>query len=449
MKLFVTPFLLVIISLNISNAQPDSVFYNEQIDSLIQQVNPANITQYISDLASANGNQSRVTYTVGNAWAAGYIKQQFDSFTGLTTVEFDTFYNLNAPAPWNFYPLMNVVATLDGSGPANRYYIIGGHFDTSASLDPTINWQTQWATAIAPGADDNASGVASVLEIARILSDPSNQLSPDISIKFIAFGAEESSPVAFNANHRGSHHFASTVSADGDQIEGVYNIDMIGYNNTGNHYYNIVSNSSSLELGDDLIQANQLYQIGLNSNNNPFTYATYSDHEQFWQYGYSAVLLIENAPPWNNNPPWYNANPYYHKAQDTPDKVNIPQITKITKATLAAIACRAAGITSIADNKRSESLPEVFLLQSNFPNPFNARTVLNYQLLIAGNVKFQIFNSLGEEVDVLVNSWQPAGDYRASWEGTDQFGRSLPSGIYLARLQVNQTIKTQKMMLIK
>ena len=92
MKLFVTPFLLVIISLNISNAQQDSVFYNEQIDSLIQQVNPGNITQYITDLANANGNQSRVTYTVGNAWAASYIKQQFDSFTGLTTVEFDTFY---------------------------------------------------------------------------------------------------------------------------------------------------------------------------------------------------------------------------------------------------------------------------------------------------------------------------------------------------------------------
>ena len=430
-------------------AQTDSVFYDPMVDSLIQQVNPANIAVTVTDLANANGHQSRVTYTPGNLWSADYIKQQFDNFPGLTSVEFDTFYILNAPSPWNSYPLVNVVATLEGSGQSTSYYIVGGHFDTSASLDPTINWQNDWATAIAPGADDNATGVAAVLEIARILSDPANQFQPDITLKFVAFGAEERSPAAFDQNHRGSHHLASTASSNGDQIEGVYNVDMIGYNTTGNHYYSIVSNTNSLELGDDLVQADQLYQIGINSNSNPFAYATYSDHERFWAYGYKSVLLIENAPPWNNNLPWYTSNPYYHKAQDTPDKVNLGQVAKITKATLAAVVCRSMGVTPIVSDDSPESVPHFFDLQPNYPNPFNAGTVFQYVLYTRGIIKAEIFNNRGQRVSVLLNKEQNAGEHRIPWQAVDEYGRNLPSGIYLARFQFNGTVETQKVMLIK
>jgi len=438
-------FLLIFSSLS---AQPDSVFYNPQVDSLLNQVNPANISQYIADLANANGYSSRVTFTPGNLWSAAYIKQVFDTFPGLTSVEFDTFYVLTAPFPWNVYPLVNVVATLQGTGPVTRYYIVGGHFDTSASLDPNINWSSQWSTAVAPGADDNASGVAAVLEIARILSDPANQFQPDITIKFVAFGAEESSP-ASGQNHRGSNHFATAAASQTDDILGVFNIDMIGYNNTGHHYYNIVSNTNSLELGDDLVQANQTYQIGINSNSNPFVYATYSDHEQFWQYGYKAILLIENAPPWNNNPPWYNANPYYHKATDTPDKVNIDQVTKITKATLAAVACRTMPATSLAQDQSSEILPEDYILQPNFPNPFNAHTVFNYVLHSAAQVKIRIYNAAGQKVADIQDAWQTAGEHRVNWQAADQNGKALPSGLYFAHFIFNHNVKTQKVMLIR
>ena len=431
------------------SAQPDSIFYQPEVDSLLNQVNPANISQYIADLANANGYSSRVTYTPGNLWSADYIKQKFDAFPGLTTVEFDTFYILSAPFPWNVYPLVNVVATLQGTGPANRYYVVGGHFDTSASLDPTINWSTQWSTASAPGADDNATGVATVLEIARILSDPANQFEPEVTIKFVVFGAEERAPAAFDQNHRGSNHFATTAASQMDDILGVFNIDMIGYNNTGNHYYNIVSNSNSLELGDDLVQANQTYQIGINSNSNPFVYATYSDHEQFWQYGYKAILLIENAPPWNNNPPWYNANPYYHKATDTPDKVNIDQVTKITQATLAAVACRTMPVTSIAQNNSPENLPTAYTLQPNYPNPFNAHTVFNYVLNSAAQVKIGIYSATGQKVTDIQDAWQTAGEHRVNWRAADQNGNALPSGLYFARFIFNHTVKTQKVMLIR
>ncbi|UCF64079.1 MAG: M20/M25/M40 family metallo-hydrolase [bacterium] len=432
----------------ILSAQPDSVFYDPKVDSLIGQVNSANISQYISDLANANGYSSRVTFTPGNLWSATYIKQAFDALPGLSSVEYDTFYVLNAPLPWNVYPLVNVIATITGTGPANRYYVVGGHFDNSASLDPNINWSTQWDTAIAPGADDNASGVAAVLEIARILSDPNNQFQPEVTIKFVAFGAEESSPVT-NINHRGSNHFVTSAASQMDDILGVYNIDMIGYNNTGNHYYNIVSNTNSMELGDDLVQANLTYQIGINSNSNPFVYATYSDHEQFWQYGYKAILLIENAPPWNNNPPWYNANPYYHKATDTPDKVNIDQVTKITQATLAAVACRTVPATSLAQNLTEDIFPENYILQQNYPNPFNAHTIFNYVLNSSAQVKIKIYNAAGQKVAEIQDAWQSAGEHRVNWQAKDDNGNTLPSGLYFAHFTFNHTVKTQKVMLIR
>ena len=449
MKSITTVLIILVLTISPIFSQPDSVFYDLQIDSLISQVSTTYLSLTVSQLANANGYQSRVTYTPGNLWSADYIKQQFDNLPGLTTVEFDTFYILNAPAPWNLYPLVNVVATLEGSGQSTSYYIVGGHFDSSASLDPTINWSTQWNTALAPGADDNASGVAAVLEITRILSDPANQFDPDITIKFVAFGAEERSPAAFNANHRGSHHLASIASANGDLIEGVYNIDMIGYNSTGNHYYNIVSDQNSLDLGDDLVQANQIYQIGLNSNSNPFIYAEYSDHERFWHYGYKAILLIENAPPWNNNLPWYTANPFYHKAQDTHDKVNFNQVAKITKATLAAIACRSKGVTSIARNQQPENLPSDFILQPNYPNPFNASTTFTYRLEIPAAIELAIYNLQGQKVSELINKWQTPGDYTYQWHAINDKGQELPSGLYMVRLTSERQSISQKIILIK
>lgn len=242
---------------------------------------------------------------------------------------------------------------------------------------------------------------------------------------------------------------ASTASANGDLIQGVFNIDMIGYNNTGNHYYNIVSDQNSLDLGDDLVQANQVYQIGLNSNNNPFAYDTYSDHEQFWQYGYKAILLIENAPPWNNNLPWYTANPYYHKAQDTHDKVNMDQVAKITRATLAAVACRTLGVTSLSQNQQPELLPNDFMLHPNYPNPFNASTTFSYHLENPAAVELSIYDLQGRKLYEVVKKWQTAGDYTYQWYATDDRGHELSSGLYIARMSSERLSISQKIVLIK
>lgn len=311
--------------------------FEQKIADLMEQVSQDSIAMHIENLANADGHQTRASYTDGNIWAVNYIKQTFERMEGLTSVELDTFFVSTASPPFNSDPLFNVIATLQGNGDASEYYVIGGHLDATSNRDGSLNWDTDWPTAKAPGADDNASGIAAILEIARLLSDPANGSVNDITIKFIAFGAEEFHPI-YSGHHLGSRYFVQKAYQNGDDILGAYIVDMIGYNNTGHDYFNIVSNTNSRSLGDKMLEVNSVYQVGLESNQPPFPSATYSDHDQFWNYRYNAILLIENAPPWENTMPFYQANPTYHTQGDVPSVVNLDQVEKMAKLTLATIA---------------------------------------------------------------------------------------------------------------
>ncbi len=79
-----------------------------------------------------------------------------------------------------------------------------------------------------------------------------------------------------------------------------------------------------------------------------------------------------------------------------------------------------------------------------YPNPFNPDAILEYELVQSGQVKLEIFNILGEKIDTLSNGFQPAGVYKLHWHAS-----SLPAGIYFARLQVNQRIKVQSLVLLR
>lgn len=85
-----------------------------------------------------------------------------------------------------------------------------------------------------------------------------------------------------------------------------------------------------------------------------------------------------------------------------------------------------------------------FTLSQNYPNPFNPVTVINYQIPSAGNVKLSVYNSIGQNVGVLVNEMQAAGEYNAEWNAS-----SFPSGIYFYRLVSGNFTSDKKMILIK
>ncbi len=87
-----------------------------------------------------------------------------------------------------------------------------------------------------------------------------------------------------------------------------------------------------------------------------------------------------------------------------------------------------------------------FILLQNYPNPFNPSTNFSYYIPESGNVSLEIFNMIGERVDILINELQNAGSYSLTWNTNVN---SLPSGMYLARLNWNQNIKTLKVILLK
>ena len=101
-------------------------------------------------------------------------------------------------------------------------------------------------------------------------------------------------------------------------------------------------------------------------------------------------------------------------------------------------------------NINNESLvTENFRLFSNFPNPFNSSTKINYQLLYQNNIRLNIFDTNGSAVIELVNELQKAGIHSITWKGTNDHGLNLPSGIYYYQIQVGDHVDSNKMVLIK
>ena len=97
-------------------------------------------------------------------------------------------------------------------------------------------------------------------------------------------------------------------------------------------------------------------------------------------------------------------------------------------------------------------LPESYDLGQNYPNPFNPSTAIQYTLPAShGNavVKLEIFNLLGQKVHTLVNEVQPAGAYRVTWKGNDEFDKQVANGVYLYRLNAGSFESVRKMLLVR
>lgn len=90
-----------------------------------------------------------------------------------------------------------------------------------------------------------------------------------------------------------------------------------------------------------------------------------------------------------------------------------------------------------------------FALSPNYPNPFNSSTVIRYSLTHKSPVDLHIFSLKGEEVAILVSEIQKAGNYQVRWNGLDNNGNPLASGMYLLRLQAEGQHRTQRLLLLR
>lgn len=103
--------------------------------------------------------------------------------------------------------------------------------------------------------------------------------------------------------------------------------------------------------------------------------------------------------------------------------------------------------TGIADE--GQEVPATFALSQNYPNPFNPSTVIAYDLPKAGHVTLEIFNILGQRVRLLSDGMQQAGQYRVEWQGSDEDGHPVASGVYLYRLRTGERTESRKMLLLR
>ncbi len=204
----------------------------------------------------------------------------------------------------------NVLAIKPGvQNPNNEIYVIGSHYDSKSN----------------PGADDNATGVACLLEMARIYS----QCYFARTLVFCAFDAEEIS------DYYGAHRLGSVRYADQhrtDNIKGMISVDMVGWQSAGtlSNHVNLESRSGMAAIRDTLTAAVQNFGGGLVVN--PRSPGDYSDHVAFADAGFQACLVIESD--------WAN-NPNYHKATDyveMPGYIDWSYVSKVCRSVIGFYA---------------------------------------------------------------------------------------------------------------
>ncbi len=279
------------------------------IGDIIDEVDLDSLTQTVRELTGevaveVDGREyyirERDRSDPGNDIAASYIKLRLQDY-GLDVVE-------QRPSG----TCRNIVATQPGTRYPDRMYIICAHYD-SRSYD-----------TLAPGADDNASGVAAVMETARLLS----RFESDYTIVYIMFDEEEYGIV-------GSRYYATWAADNAQQIEGVVNIDMIGWdsNDDGVFLINTQELGSSMTLTDVVIEVNDEYDIGLTPQvvNPGFG----SDNLPFWANGFGAIGMEEDYfNDWND---------YYHTTDDALDKFNLSYFLRCSRL-IVGTAAQLAGI---------------------------------------------------------------------------------------------------------
>ena len=104
---------------------------------------------------------------------------------------------------------------------------------------------------------------------------------------------------------------------------------------------------------------------------------------------------------------------------------------------------------AVSINNDSDSPVKMFRLLPNYPNPFNPYTTIRYYLPKQVKIKLVIFNLLGEEVKTMVDDIQPAGENSVLWDGRNNSGKTVNSGIYIYRLQTENVMLSHKMILLK
>jgi len=105
--------------------------------------------------------------------------------------------------------------------------------------------------------------------------------------------------------------------------------------------------------------------------------------------------------------------------------------------------------TTGVEEGQNVQIPDTYRLEKNYPNPFNPSTIIGFQLPVKEHVELRIYNRLGQEVRTLVNEQYTMGSHNVVWDGRDDRGRSVASGLYVYRLKAGGFVSTETMILVR
>ncbi len=251
-----------------------------QISTWIQQLQASNIVGTITSLSGFTNRYYTTSHGVAASdWLALQWKQLAGGRADVTVEQF-------THASW---PQKSVILTIKGSDASAGTVVLGGH------LDSTVGWTTE--NTRSPGADDDASGIASLTEALRVLL--ANNYKPKRTIKFIGYAAEE-------AGLLGSKAIAKQFRAQNANVVGVLQLDMTNYKGDAKDIY-LITDYTNAAQNTYLSNLARTYLPELTVGTSQCGYAC-SDHASWNSQGYPASFPFEADK---------NDSPYIHTVNDT------------------------------------------------------------------------------------------------------------------------------------
>jgi hypothetical protein len=271
---------------------PDSGLTRTQLQALVDKVDGS---RYFSTIDALAGFGSRYSLTGNVVAARDYIAAELAA-AGLTVTRPQFTYNGTTQ--------QNIVGTITGSLLPDQFVVVGAHYDSLPR-----------SATNAPGAEDNASGTAAVIELARIFADE----RPQRTIVFVAFAAEEQGLVG------STRYVQSLTSTQRANLAAALTMDMIAY--TSDSELDVLLETSAFANGVADIQAAaaaEFTTLAVYRSLNPFG----SDHVPFLNQSLPATLAIQNE---------WDTYPHYHRNTDTIAQVSQAQGTEVVKMQAAAL----------------------------------------------------------------------------------------------------------------
>lgn len=340
--------------------------------NVINAINADSIAYFIQSLQDF---QTRYAFHPNRFQVSEWIRDQFIRM-GYTGAYVDSFYHANYGV-WQ----KNVIAVKPGTELVDQYVLIGGHHDS------ILNSGYENSMIFAPGADDNASGSAAVLEIARAMKQVNYENK--VSIRFCTYAMEE-------LGLWGSKYDAYVSASNEIKIRAMINNDMIASQISPNWVAHLQTYTTGMFLKDlaiDFIEEmpNMDYVV---SNTN----TSGSDSWSYWQYGYPSIFLAESE-----------FSPYYHSTNDIIEYCNMPYAQQMVKLA-ASMLMYMAEIPSTPENffiRDAGNGSELQAVWSEIPDQGN----VSYQLVVTNTENNESTTYTTNESSYLINNLSADVEY--------------------------------------